>query len=140
MVNPVAKQVLRCRAPKKGRHRLEPSIAYPFRCPGCGYHFRSMANLRDHQEAFGDATVAGINGLLAQRKGRIDVSGPANRRSAVGVTQLRPCWTVEVFDEYEPVDELFDEYDEYEPLNEPCPGCGDPDCDFDCDGDYDPWT
>lgn len=19
---------------------------------------------------------------------------------------------------------------------EPCPGCGDPDCDFDCDGDY----
>lgn len=20
---------------------------------------------------------------------------------------------------------------------EPCPGCGDPDCDFDCDGEYD---
>lgn len=19
---------------------------------------------------------------------------------------------------------------------EPCPGCGDPDCDFDCDGEY----
>lgn len=25
--------------------------------------------------------------------------------------------------------------DDYE--FEPCMGCGDPDCDFDCDGDYD---
>jgi hypothetical protein len=49
---PAAKQVLRCKAPKKGRHRLEPSIAFPFRCEGCGYHFRSMANLRDHQKGF----------------------------------------------------------------------------------------
>lgn len=49
---PAAKQVLRCKAPKKGRHRLEPSIAFPFRCEGCGYHFRSMANLRDHQRGF----------------------------------------------------------------------------------------
>lgn len=48
-----AKQVLRCKAPKKGRHRLEPSIAYPVRCEGCGYHFRTMANLRDHQKGFG---------------------------------------------------------------------------------------
>lgn len=48
-----AKQVLRCKAPKKGRHRLEPSIAYPLACPGCGYHFRTMANLRDHRRAYG---------------------------------------------------------------------------------------
>lgn len=50
---PAAKQVLRCKAPKKGRHRLEPSIAYPLACPGCGYHFRTMANLRDHWKGFG---------------------------------------------------------------------------------------
>jgi len=46
-------EAMKCRPPRRSNPlRLKPSLAFRWECPGCGYYFRTEAQMVDHQKAY----------------------------------------------------------------------------------------